>query len=370
MKSLNILEGLSFDSSLSENLDKTVSGDEFKERIISLLTPILQSRFTGQPSKQNIRTPINRVNFACPYCMDSMKNPHKKRGNIILAGKHRNFYKCHNCGIFKRVDNFFKDFKVDLQLDIINFISTNLGDFGSSSGNFIETSMLLDIDNIEEYAIDRQELKKRLNLIEIKESSVLSWLNDRLQFNYERFLYNPLKNYLFILNLTPNKKIFGAQSRMFNPSKGHSHYMTYKLSKLYELLEKTEEIPDDINTMSIIFKILEININLAITLFEGPLDAFLFKNSVANTGANKSFPIDIPLRYFYDYDATGIKKSIEHIQQGESVFLWEKFRKDYDLPYRKKWDLTDAMVYFKKNNIRTPHFENYFSNDPLDIIDI
>jgi hypothetical protein len=41
-----------------------------------------------------------------------------------------------------------------------------------------------------------------------------------------------------------------------------------------------------------------------------------------------------------------------------------------NLPYRKKWDLNDLMIWLKENNMRTPLFDNYFSNDPLDIIDL
>jgi hypothetical protein len=64
----------------------------------------------------------------------------------------------------------------------------------------------LDVKTIEGYAIDRQELKSRFNLIEAYESPAWSWLSRRLQFNKELFLYSPAKNYLLILNLTRRQK--------------------------------------------------------------------------------------------------------------------------------------------------------------------
>ena len=74
--------------------------------------------------------------------------------------------------------------------------------------------------------------------------------------------------------------------------------------------------------------------------------------------------------YFYDFDTTGTKKAIEAINNRNEVFLWGKFLKEIEAPYRTKWDLNDIMLWAKTNNKKLPRFDNYFSNDPLDIIDI
>jgi len=367
---INPREELSFDSSLFQDLDKSITGEEYKQHILALVSNVVQDRFRNISPKQKIKPFKDRITFACPYCGDSTQNHYKKRGNIILSGKYKNYFKCFNCGMFKRVDLFFKDYNTDLNLDVINYISNNLEDFSNSIGETINSSVLFDIDNIEKCAIDRQELKNRFNLIEVKESSVLPWLQNRLQFKQENFLYNPLKNYLVILNLTPNKKIIGLQKRTLKPKKGEPIYMTYNISKLYKLFGKTEKIPDYLNTISQLFNILRIKFNLPITLFEGPLDAFLFKNSIGNAGVHKAFPFELPIRYWFDDDESGRKKAIQKIENKESVFLWEKFKKDYNIPYKKKWDLNDILIYGKKNNIKFINFDIYFSNNPLDIIDI
>lgn len=355
---------LNFNSSLSEILDKKLNIEEYKECIISLLTPILNQTFSNDVEKQRIKIFRDRINFACPYCMDSMQSSHKKRGNIILEGKHENFYKCHNCGIFMRVDQFFKDYKVDLELDVISYISDNLGDFSTAST--YDVSLLMDIENIERYAIDRLELKNSFSLIEVKQSSIWPWLTKRLQYSTEKFLYSPSKNYVLILNLTPSGKIIGSQKRLFRKDQ---KYLTFGASKLHELMNK-KKVPDEIDLISQMFGILHLNFNLPITIFEGPFDSFLFKNSIANAGANKSFPIDIPVRYFFDRDQTGINQSIKKINLGFDVFLWGKLLKDINAPFRKKWDLTDIKIWALKNQKKLPLFDLYFSNDPLDIIDI
>ena len=300
--------------------------------------------------------------------MDSMKSNHKKRGNFILSGKFVNFYKCHNCDEFKRIDQFFNDFKVNLDLSVINYIANGIEDFSIYNDVKYDMSLFLDMDIIDKYAIDRQEFLKSFGLIEVKNSSVWPWLKYRLQYDDSKFMYNANKNYLVILNLTPLGKIIGVQKRNF---KGQNKYLTYTLKKLYELLNKnSKDIPDELNMISQIFNICLLNYSKPIILVEGPLDSFLINNSIANTGANKYFPLDIPLKYLYDKDDTGVKKSIEHINNGDEVFLWEKYLRNLNAPYRKKWDINDIFIWCNKNNLKLPNILNYFSKDSLDIIDI
>ncbi|MFA5154758.1 MAG: hypothetical protein WC554_19590, partial [Clostridia bacterium] len=136
-------------------------------------------------------------------------------------------------------------------------------------------------------------------------------------------------------------------------------------------LEATPEQVDYLDTLSMLFNICLVNFKKSIILTEGPMDSFLlYKNSISNTGANKELSLDIPVKYFYDFDDTGRKKSMEKLNQGYEVFLWTKFISNNNLPYRKKWDVNDAILYFHQKNIKVPNFEEYFSNDPLDIIDI
>jgi len=359
---------ININDNIISDIDKSISKENYVSKVIGLLKIILQNNFPNNYIKQEIKPCKDRINFACPYCGDSMQNFHRKRGNIILEGKHNNFFKCFNCGAFKRVDFFFKDHKIDLELDVVDYISNNLGDFSSFSqnNNKYDISLLLDVRNIDKYVIERETIKQKFGLIEAKDSIIWSWLTNRLHFQSEKFLYNPSKKYILILNITPSGKILGTQKRMFY---GSNKYITINASKLHELMG-LEPVPEEINVISQLFGIFQINFNKPITLFEGPLDSFLFKNSVANCGLHKEFPLDLNIRYFFDDDNDGRKKSIKLINEGNSVFLWDKFKKYLELPFRKKWDLNDVLIYMKRNNISTPIFDNYFSNDSLDLIDL
>jgi len=354
---------------LSSNLidiDKSLTSEEYVERLVSLLEPILKQTFPHDHVKRIIKIHRDRISISCPYCMDSMQSSYKKRGNLILTGKHAGFYKCFNCSKFTSIDQFFKDYNINLKLDVINYISENLGDFSTASMSKYDISLLLDIDSIEGYAIVRSELKNTFDLIEAKESPIWSWLVNRMQYQAERFLYSPSKNYLLILNLTPSGKIIGSQKRLFS---GYPKYLTFGASKLYEIMGKGE-VPDEIDTISQLFGILQLDFNKPIFLLEGPFDSFLIKNSIANLGANKKFPIDLPLKYIYDKDETGIQKSINCVNNGNEVFLWEKFLRDIKAPHRKKWDINDVFIWAKSKNIKIPYILDYFSNDPLDIVDL
>jgi predicted RNA-binding Zn-ribbon protein involved in translation (DUF1610 family) len=360
--------GLTFDSSLSESLDKSLSIDEYKARIHSHLEPLLRERFAGQSGKQKIFPHVDRVTFSCPYCGDSMQSSYKKRGNIIFQGKFAGHFKCFNCGTFKGVDDFFKDYNITLQLDFVNYLIENKGNFKRASYGNYNLSILMDTEKIEGYAIDREELKKRFSLVEIDKSPLVPWLRKRLQFDDNRFLYNSQYDYLVILNLTTNGKILGFQRRNFD--KKLEKYNTFNLRRIYKEFEWDKEIPEEIDVLSQLYKIFEMDFNRPVYLFEGPLDAFLLPNSVANAGLSKGFPIEMPLRYWLDDDKDGRQKAILLLSEGEYVFLWDKFKREYGLPFRKKWDLNDVFIYLKENNIKPPFFDKYFSNDPLDTIDI
>ena len=81
-----------------------------------------------------------------------------------------------------------------------------------------------------------------------------------------------------------------------------------------------------VNSISLIFGILKLNFSETITIFEGSLDSFLYYNSVAISTANRDIPFDSEnIQYCYDYDTTGIKKSIERFLAGDTVFLWKLF---------------------------------------------
>ena len=130
------------------DIDKSISTEEFKSVIIENVKPILLSVFPNCVQKQSVRPHHDRVAVACPFCGDSTNNFHAKRGNFILGGKHTGFYKCHNCSIYMRIDNFFKDFNVALKLDVINYLSNVVNNYEHNQNIKYDMSYLLDMESI------------------------------------------------------------------------------------------------------------------------------------------------------------------------------------------------------------------------------
>lgn len=341
-----------------------------KEEFISEITPkiqeILKKVFPGNASKQKIRIHKDRISFAAPCCGDSAHDNYKKRGNIILEGKFKNLYKCFNCGTCMSVQNFLKTYDQNISLGMADYISDKTHGFAKESSSNV--SYLYDDETIDEYAIDREYFRQILNLTECNEYCYgKTYLINRRQYNFSKFMYSKQANKLFVLNLTKSGKIFGIQVRRFGDS--NAKYKTYSLQKIHEIILKDNvTVPDDINELSMIFNILLVDYSNYVTVTEGPMDSFLIKNSIALCGAGKKVEFPFMTRYLFDDDKPGREHAIEKIKEGYRVFMWENFKKDLGIKSGKKLDMNDIIMWCYDNNKVCPKIDDYFSENELDLI--
>ena len=228
--------------------------------------------------------------------------------------------------------------------------------------------LLHDVDELNRWGIERSAVEEKFNLRPMDRAKIYPYLRKRLQPDMTRFSWSQEKQQLYIFHIIPNTtKILGFQIRNFLSS---TKYVTYKLSKIYEILnlEVTDNVIE-LDPISTTFGILDIDISKPVTVFEGPLDAFLYRNSIATCSSNIDSPIDFStLRYFYDYDKAGKTAAMEKLNAGRQVFLWKKFFSvsKIDEPL-KKMDLTDLLVLAKRKDLQLPKLSNFFSNDKYDI---
>ena len=347
---------------------KSVSVETLFVTVKQSLQKILNERHSSA-EKRIIDPKHERLNFACPYCGDSTHDHYKKRGNIYLT---KGFYfKCYNCGKYRNIEGFMKDFQQPLAADEI-VLARELTTKLASSVMGIDPMTFLDVENLKKWAIDRRVIEEKHNLVQIDKSSINVYLHKRLQPNMNRFAWDPVKEQLYIFHLIPDTTlVLGYQIRNF---KYKPKYMTFKLSKIYE--EYGYDIPQevyDIDDISTTFGILEIDLSQPVTVFEGPLDSFLYRNSVGTCSSNIDFPIDLgSLRYLYDYDDAGKKAAIEKLERGRPVFLWRKLLRDLGILIEgnKKIDLTELLVYCKRKNVKLPALSGYFSQSKYDVYDI
>lgn len=346
-------------------------------RIENLVNDILKKEFPNEINKQKVYVAGNRLNFSCPYCGDSNKN-HKKRGNFYIDTLS---FKCYNggCGIFKDGFNFFKDFGILKNLgeseksDILAIIREGKDKRRSIYGD-VDISLLFDTD-FTNVVIPRSIFMEKLALQNVLGSKIESYLRRRNQVPDERFAWDDKQKKLYLFNLTKNFEILGLQTRSMNQNLNSSKYYTYKLSGIWEKMLGVHEEDflneaKKIDPVSHVFNIGNLSFERIITAFEGPMDSWLWTNSVGLCSVENKFPFEIDnIQYWYDWDNAGRIKSSEMLAKGFRVFNWKRFLLDHELPLSKKWDLNDLVNYLRLKKLKIQRFDSYFTEEALDLSD-
>lgn len=341
---------------------------EDKEKLVDKIQEVLDETFDNS-EKRNILEYEDRINFACPYCGDS-DNVRKKRANIYLSNLS---FHCFNC---------------DKHTDYMGF----LHDFGVSAGSTIESAYnviktkkaerknyVFDLGifkKIDELAFTRSQIRSMFRLKEITIGKMYDYLNNRcLAKHLDRFMYNSFRNELYVLNLTQSGKICGFQIRSFDPD--FVKYRTYNIAKIYKKKEiefpiTDEEAVNALNQTSMTYNITNTNLMGKVYVFEGGIDSFFLPNSIGICGVGRNFELVESLpntRYFFDNDKAGFERTIQKAKDGKFVFLWKRFLGDYGFKQDLK-DFNDLVVYLVRNRIKFDFadIDNYFSNDPFDLV--
>jgi hypothetical protein len=151
-----------------------------------------------------------------------------------------------------------------------------------------------------------------------------------------------------------------------------------------QILDDIEAIP--YNKVSHFYNILNINFDDYITIFEGYLDSKFYPNSIGLVGLHADNDLikfltnadeGLKLQFFYDNDDEGQRKSLKLLEQGYSVFLWEKLFEDIlkNIPNKYKTeqslkkvkDLNDLAIMYKDDKVFSRfNLNKYFSKDEFD----
>ena len=364
-----------------------------KEYIKGLTQNVLNIQFKQEERRKIIEHP-GRLQFCCPYCGDSAKNPHKKRGNLYLS---KLFYICFNCDKKTTFDKFCKDFNQqidpDKKLEMIQFLDNNLT-YVDYDSEFIETKL--------ENLIPLDRLTEVLNEGVINITDFKPIQKDSIPYKYlmERSITEPLhkniyqakywkgegvyENVLVFLN-RKGDRVLGMQIRNLKGGKKRM-FKIYNYETLYTWCygEPNMDAHQLIvyNKLGYFFNILNVEFAATITIFEGFLDSLFYPNSIGLSGIGTDTKFlesnDLDLQFFYDNDDTGFRKSEYKLKDGCKVFLWKKLfndiveKKKVDDPYSllnrisKVKDL-NKLAELVKNPYKTLELENYFSNDIYDL---
>jgi len=334
----------------------------------------------------------DRINICCPICGDSATDIRKKRGNLYLDSLS---YHCYNCGAHMGINSFLHRFDEDLSSEdkiVVHEIQQNSKKFekkvSSSQGSM---SMIL----LDKLAIPKDILFKQLGITSpYRDQTATKYLKSRMIDikDWKYFGYNPLSAELYILNISPSNRVIGYQIRQLDPNSVKNRYMSRRLTKIYsEVFNKNissiverlllqmpngdkyiteedgiENIVANLDRLSGIFNIMNINMGRPLTIMEGPIDSLAVDNSIALQGASKQldgfFDNVENVRYLFDNDKTGKEMSLKKLKSHKTVFLWTQY---IDMIHTKE-KIKDVNDLQKMNLFNQEILEKCFSDDEFD----
>jgi len=348
---------------------------EIQDKITRSLETVLSKEFTG--SKSQCDKKHGRLNFACPYCGDS-DSSHKKRGNLYWNTL---MFHCYNAGCSKphaSIVTLLKDFDQgfnnlsDLS-NVLEYIKENKVEVVTA--DFLKFSVF---ESLNKLSIDKVTLGKALGARPLwKTDSAYNYLKCRLLHKQvDNFLFDQRKNKLYILNMVEDR-VIGYQVRNMNDKYYGAKYVSYTIEKIYkDVLKDSDaligiEDIEKINTLSLYFGLFYCDFTKEFTIFEGPMDHFLFpRNSIAISGAGKNtvmFDDNPNTRYFFDNDKVGKGIMNDKLKIKKKVFLWKKFFETTGIPDRKIKDYNDLLLYcYRKKDTGFKLIEGCFSDNKFD----
>ena len=353
---------------------------------------ILNSKFAKDSfHKRQIDHYSDRINFACPFCGDSLRDPRKKRFNIYL-----NSLSCHcfNCNHHSGINSFLKQFDEELSLED----KMQVHEIQQSSKKF-ERKMSNNHSSFSFQLLDKLAVPKSIlfNMLKLntpyKSKECSDYLNSRhidiKQWKY--FAYNDKSKELYILNVNSNDRVIGMQIRQLDPNSKKSRYLTRSLTKMYSLYfnkdisviierllksmdrgekyimeeDGIENIQANLDRLSGLFNIMNVDMYSPLTIVEGPIDSLCISNAIALQGATKlnDYFDDLQMvRYLFDNDKVGKEHTLKKLKANKKVFLWGLYLKKMNIKNKVK-DINDIV---KLNMFNREVYENCFSEDEFD----
>lgn len=363
--------------------------------IKSIIQNVLDKEFSST-HRRRIVAYTDRLNICCPYCGDG-KSDHKKRGNLYY---NRLIYICFNCDKKTTLDRFCKDFNEmldpDKKLEMIEHLNSVMT-YSDFEGDFIDAKFedLIDLSELER--VFSQDLTPISDFKPIQvNGGVYKYLCGRgigpeMHKNiYQAKYWKNEDEHEWIIAMLNRRgdKVLGMQIRNLKEGRRRM-FKIYNYENLLEWVNIGKDVEEyDMsqlviyNKLSYYFNILNVDFGETITVFEGYLDSLFFPNSIGLVGVNTDYRFlennNLDIRYFFDNDDAGYKKSEEKIKENYPVFLWKKLfedivsKKKTDDPYKllhriSKVKDINKLAELVPEPYKKLQLDNFFSNDVLDI---
>ena len=110
---------------------------------------------------------------------------------------------------------------------------------------------------------------------------------------------------------------------------------------------------------------MNVDMNIPLTIVEGPIDSLCISNAIALQGATKlnNYFDDLKnVRFLFDNDKIGKEQTLNKLKTNKKVFLWGMYLKKMNIKIKVK-DINDI---FKLNSFNNEVYESCFSDDEFD----
>lgn len=301
-------------------------------------------RVHPKTAKRVIKEKHDRLSFACPICGDSSSDNTVKRGHLFLNNL---FYKCYNEDCRSTFTKLCKTYDIQLdpnkKLELINYIDTNFHRYKQAEDDWMinKFDKLIKFDDLQTWFDSGDGPLKGFKQVKFGSKVYTYLLNRGIPDNLITTLfYEGIKvsgrwseSHIVFVNKVGDKVIGMQERNLESGIKRKFKIWTFK--ELYENVYMTElDIIEAIsyNKLSYLFNILNIDFEKEITVFEGFIDSIFMPNSIGAVGINTDYSFlvnnDLDIRFFFDNDDIGKRKSNDWLKKGFKVFLWEKLIND------------------------------------------
>jgi hypothetical protein len=317
-----------------------------KSYIVGIMQKILNKEFSD-PVRRKIVVYDDRMNFCAPCCGDSHKNKYAKRGNVYF---NKLLFICFNCDRKTTFDKICKDFNEqidpDKKLEMIEHLNSVVT-YNDYENNMSDAKFenLIDLSELERVFSNDLTPISDFKPIQVNGGVYKYLLNRGIGPELHKNIYQGKywKNedeseWIIIMLNRRDDKVLGIQVRNLKEGKRRM-FKIYNYENLLEWVNIGKDEPDiDMNELviynklSYYFNILNVDLGNIITVFEGYIDSLFYPNSIGLVGVNTDFKLiessGLDLRYFFDNDEAGYKKTEEKLKEGYPVFLWKKIFED------------------------------------------
>ena len=313
-------------------------------------------------------------NFRCPVCGDSKDTWKAGRGHLLL-NKAPFMYYCFNgdCEAGQGISamNFMKEYYPTYHKEYIKqIISLNKESREKkelrkekAKKNLYTVERVLPIDKTTNKPdiTDVKDFIKRNKDKLVTMDSITNY-PEALSFCAKRGLpENVYKKWLYVTN--PESYIKHRIIIPFKNSQGNMYFYQART-----IVGEEPKYKNAVSDLRPIYNYYEANFEKPVMIVEGPIDSLFLENSVALCGVKYDDRMVNAIKYKYfifDDDKTGREIAKKHLEAGQHVFLWKKFKRDYKISSNNKIDFNDLSLKLDKKLFTFVELEKYFSNHLL-----